>query len=273
MIRRIPAVVPAPPGKLARGGPFGGGLAVEIAAGTGLLTSLIEQVWPDVISADLSRGMLARSPGRHRIQADAVCLPLASGCAGAVVIGDGPLFAAETARIMANGAVLVWSNALGQDAPFYVPAEVLTDAMAAATGWPWDAVESQAHWGSWAVLRCSPGFPPGSDRSDGPTLPVSSPSGLAAPCVPARSRMVAACRAPALARRERVGRRGRRTSVSSGTSSASRPKSIPMPARVRATSMRQYSAIPAELCSAIASQTSCTAGMLRPEPETKPQTR
>ena len=99
---------------LARGGPFRPGRAVEIASGTGLLTLLIAQVWPEVIAVDLSGGMLARS----------------------------------AARVMAAGAVLVWSNALGDGAPFYVPAEVLAGAMIAATGGPWDAVHSQAHWGS-----------------------------------------------------------------------------------------------------------------------------
>ena len=138
---------------LARGGPFRPGRAVEIASGTGLLTPLIAAVWPEVVAVDLSGGMLARSAASCRIQADAARLPLADGCAAAVVIGDGPLFAADAARVMAAGAVLVWSNALGDGAPFFVPIPVLTGAMTAATGRPWDAVCSQAHWGSWAVLR------------------------------------------------------------------------------------------------------------------------
>jgi len=138
---------------LARGGPFRSGRAVEIASGTGLLTPLIARVWPQVAAVDLSGGMLARSAAAGRLQADAARLPLADGCAAAVVIGDGPLFAAEAARVMAAGAVLVWSNALGDGAPFFVPVEVLVQVMAAATGRGWDAVHSQAHWGSWAVLR------------------------------------------------------------------------------------------------------------------------
>jgi SAM-dependent methyltransferase len=138
---------------LARGGPFRPGRAVEIASGTGLLTPLIQDVWPAVVAVDLSRGMLARSAARHRVQADAARLPLAGGSADAVVVGDGPLFAAETARIMADRAALVWSNALGRGAPFFVPTEILVEAMTTATGRSWDAVESQAHWGSWAVLR------------------------------------------------------------------------------------------------------------------------
>jgi len=138
---------------LARGGPFPPGQAVEIASGTGLLTPLIAAVWPEVIAVDLSGGMLARSAASGRIQADAARLPLVGGCAAAVVIGDGPLFAAEAARVMAAEAVLVWYNALGDGAPFFVPVEVLTDVLTAATGRPWDAVHSQAHWGSWAVFH------------------------------------------------------------------------------------------------------------------------
>ena len=137
---------------LARGGPFHGSVAVEIAAGTGLLTPLIRAVWPKVAAVDLSLGMLSLSSG-PRIQADASRLPLADGCADAVVLGDGPLFAAEVARILADGAPLIVSNALGEGAPFRVPAEELLAAMTAATSRPWTALQSEAHWGIWTVLR------------------------------------------------------------------------------------------------------------------------
>lgn len=138
---------------LARGGPFRPGLAVEIASGTGLLTAQVQARWPRVIAVDLSYRMLTRSPVAHRIQADAAHLPLASRSADAVIIGDGPLFAAEVARIMTQDAVLVWSNALGREAPFFLPTELVAQVMTAATGRVWDAIESEAHWGSWAVLR------------------------------------------------------------------------------------------------------------------------
>lgn len=138
---------------LARGGPFPPGLAVEIASGTGLLTPLIATVWRQVVALDLSRGMLSRSAATQRVQADASRLPLADRCANAVVIGDGPLFASEVARVMTDGAVLVWSNALGTGAPFYLPTEVLVETMTAATCHPWDATRSEAYWGTWAVLR------------------------------------------------------------------------------------------------------------------------
>jgi hypothetical protein len=48
---------------------------------------------------------------------------------------------------MTAGAVLVWSNALGDGAPFFVPVEVLTGVLTAATGRGWDAVHSQAQLG------------------------------------------------------------------------------------------------------------------------------
>ena len=152
---RLPVLADA----LARGGPFPAGRAVEIASGTGLLTSRIASVWPDLIAVDLSAGMLARSAARRRIQADASRLPLADGCANAVVIGDGPLFAAEITRVLTpgHGSAIVWSNALGTGAPFFVPTEILVQVMTEATGRPWDAVESEAHWGSWVVLRPASG--------------------------------------------------------------------------------------------------------------------
>lgn len=140
---------------LDRGGPFRPGLAVEIASGTGLLTPLIHGVWPTVVAVDLSHGMLSLSGAGHRVQADGARLPLTDGCADAVIIGDGPLFAAEVARVMTERAVLVWSNALGDGAPFYLPTETVAEALTVATGRAWDAVESQAHWGSWAVLRAA----------------------------------------------------------------------------------------------------------------------
>jgi hypothetical protein len=46
---------------LARDGAFQAGRAVEIASGTGLLTPLIQDVWPAVVALYLSRRMLARS--------------------------------------------------------------------------------------------------------------------------------------------------------------------------------------------------------------------
>lgn len=140
---------------LARGGPFLPGRVVEVASGTGLLTPLLAAVWGAVVAVDVSSGMLARSSATGRVRADASCLPLPDRCAAAVAIGDGPLFAAEVDRVLVDGGALVWSNALGDGAPFHLPTVVLVAAMADATGRPWSAVTSEAHWGSWAVLRAA----------------------------------------------------------------------------------------------------------------------
>jgi hypothetical protein len=106
---------------LVRGGAFRGSRAVETASGTGLLTPLIRAVWPDVVAVDLSFGMLSRS--------------------------------AQPGRIQADGGPLIVSNALGDGAPFRVPAEELIEAMVSATSRPWDALQSEAHWGIWTILR------------------------------------------------------------------------------------------------------------------------
>lgn len=136
---------------LERGGPFPAGRAVEVAAGTGVLTPLLATRWP-VVAVDLSAAMLARAGG-VRVRADAAALPFGDGVAAVVAIGDGPLFAAEVARVLAPGGVVVWSNALGHEAPFHLHTETLVRALRSATGEPWLAVESEAHWGTWAVLR------------------------------------------------------------------------------------------------------------------------
>lgn len=143
---------------LARGGPLPAGPALEVGAGTGLLTPIIAAVWPRVVSVDLSAHMLARSDHPWRVRADAARLPVGSATCAAVVVADGPLIAPETVRVLRDGAVVVWSNALGRDAPQYVPTEDLVAALDAADGaGRWTARASEAAWGSWALLRPAPG--------------------------------------------------------------------------------------------------------------------
>jgi SAM-dependent methyltransferase len=137
---------------LARGGPWPPGACVEVGAGTGLLTAHLTAVWPDVLALDLSTEMLRRARHPWRVRADAARLPVRDGVAGAVVVADAPLFAAEVARVLAPDGVLVWSNALGAGAPFHLPTPDVVTALAEASRRPWDAVESEAAWGSWAVL-------------------------------------------------------------------------------------------------------------------------
>ena len=138
---------------LARGGPFPDGPCVEAGAGTGLLTPLLRAVWPRVVSLDLTREMIRRSPAAWRLIADASRLPLPDGTAAAVVLADVPLFAPEVVRVLAPAGVVVWSNALGTDAPHHVPVATVLASLNRHTPTPFTAVTAEAGWGLWAVLR------------------------------------------------------------------------------------------------------------------------
>lgn len=139
---------------LARGGPLPDGWCVEVGSGTGLLTPLLARAWSRVVCLDLSPDMLSRATAPRRVRADASRLPLAGGRAAAVVLADVPLFAAEVVRVLSPGGVVVWSNALGVDAPHHVPVETVLAALRRASGGAaWSALASEAGWGLWAVLR------------------------------------------------------------------------------------------------------------------------
>lgn len=138
---------------LARGGPWPAGLCVEVGSGTGLVSALLAQVWDRVACVDLSPEMLRRARVGARVRADGARLPVRDGVAAAVAIADAPLFAPEVVRVLRPDGVVVWSNALGQGAPFHVATVTLVAALTSASADRWDAVESEAGWGSWAVLR------------------------------------------------------------------------------------------------------------------------
>ena len=140
---------------LARGDVPGGGPCAEIGCGTGLLTPLLRERWAPVIGLDLSPDMLARVRAGWPVRADASRLPVASGAVAAVVLADAPLFAAEVVRVLRRDGVVVWSTALGTDAPHYVPPEDVLDALSRAdpSESSWRAVASEAGWGTWVVLR------------------------------------------------------------------------------------------------------------------------
>lgn len=143
---------------LARGGPMPAGRCVEVGCGTGLLTPLLSAVWQRVVCLDLTPAMLRRSSAPWRVLADASRLPLPDGAAAAVVLGDVPLFAGEVVRVLAPGGVVIWCNALGEDAPHHVPVPLVLAALERACGGvAWSAVTAGAGWGLWAVLRRSDG--------------------------------------------------------------------------------------------------------------------
>ncbi|MFF3516035.1 class I SAM-dependent methyltransferase [Streptomyces sp. NPDC002573] len=136
---------------LARGGPLPRGRCVELGSGTGLFSPLPAEAFPQVISVDLSMAMLQQAQGRSplRVQADAGALPLPEGSVTVIAAIDMLLFPAEAARVLAFDGVLLWINQLGSDGPLYLPADKVTAALPGR----WQAVEAEAGWGSWAVLR------------------------------------------------------------------------------------------------------------------------
>jgi SAM-dependent methyltransferase len=142
---------------LARGDVGTGERCLEIGSGTGVLTAGLLDTWSEVVCADLSLGMMTLSQHSCNIQADAGLLPFPNGAFDAVAIGDAPMFVEETIRVLAREGTLVWSNALGAGAPYYLPTEDLFDALvAAAPDSNWSAITSEALWGSWIVFRRHP---------------------------------------------------------------------------------------------------------------------
>ncbi len=98
--------------------------------------------------------MLGRSTAAWRVRADGVRLPLSDDLAAAVVLADAPLFASEVVRVLRRDGAVVWSNALGRDAPQHVPiATVLASLQRVDPAGAWTAVTSEAGWGLWAVFR------------------------------------------------------------------------------------------------------------------------
>jgi SAM-dependent methyltransferase len=141
---------------LHRGGTRPTGRCLEIGSGTGVLTPYLQGVWDDVICVDLSMKMMLRQRTGRQVQADASTLPFPERAFSVIVIGDAPLFAEEVVRLLASEGDVIWSNALGQGAPYHLPTVDMWDALVGvAPDSKWSAVESEALWGSWVVFHRS----------------------------------------------------------------------------------------------------------------------
>jgi methyltransferase family protein len=139
---------------LVRGGPFPVGPCLEIGSGSGVLTPSLQIVWREIVCLDLSMEMLRLQGSGCRVRADASKLPFSDQSFDVVVIGDAPLFASEVVRVLSSNGSVVWSNALGSGAPYYLPTLDIWDAMIRADPKSsWSAVESEALWGTWLVLH------------------------------------------------------------------------------------------------------------------------
>ncbi|WP_050811319.1 class I SAM-dependent methyltransferase [Streptomyces griseoaurantiacus] len=136
---------------LNRGGPLPNGPCLEVGSGTGQFTPLLATAFTSVLSLDLSEQMLHQAAGRSpaRVRADASALPVADASIAVVAAIDMLLFPTETARVLAPDGVLLWINQLGQDGPLYLSAEEVKAALPGR----WTAIEAEAGWGTWALLR------------------------------------------------------------------------------------------------------------------------
>ncbi|MEV1005446.1 class I SAM-dependent methyltransferase [Nonomuraea sp. NPDC050202] len=147
---------------LARGGPWPSGTCLELGSGTGQYTPVLSGTFNRVIALNLAREMLTRAPAHPaaRIQADAARLPLADASISAVACVDVLLFAREITRVLAAGGVLIWANQLACDGPLFLDTATVITALNSADGGNdggaedgWSAVQAEAGWGNWAVLR------------------------------------------------------------------------------------------------------------------------
>ncbi|WP_327585614.1 class I SAM-dependent methyltransferase [Nonomuraea sp. NBC_00507] len=136
---------------LARGGPLPEGVCLELGSGTGQHTALLAGAFDHAVAVDLARQMLTRAPAHlaPRLQADAARLPLAARSIAAIVCIDVLLFPSEIARVLREDGVLLWANQLGAEGPLFLD----TPTVLAALGGSWQAVQAEAGWGNWAVIR------------------------------------------------------------------------------------------------------------------------
>ena len=136
------------------------GLVVELGAGTGSGTVLLQQHFEHVLAGDLSAEMLKRLPEElaSRLQLDSSALPFATGSVTAVACVNMMLFADEVVRVLTSDGVLIWVNSIGERTPIYLSADRIARALAAQVadselGGSFEVTASTAHWGTWAVAR------------------------------------------------------------------------------------------------------------------------
>jgi hypothetical protein len=76
-------------------------------------------------------------------------LPLRSGSAAVVALINMSLFPAEVTVCWPNDGVVLWVSTNGNETPIYLPPTEVLHALPGA----WDAVTSQAGWGTWLTAR------------------------------------------------------------------------------------------------------------------------
>ncbi|MDQ3985509.1 MAG: class I SAM-dependent methyltransferase [Actinomycetota bacterium] len=135
---------------LERGGPFGGGLAVELGSGTGIATPTIATRLPRLVAVDLSMEMLRLAPRDvPRVRADAAHLPFADERVTTLLLVNMLLFPGEVDRVLDARGALVWVSTAGPNTPIYLSPEEIEAALPG----DWDIIASEAGRGTWSVAR------------------------------------------------------------------------------------------------------------------------
>jgi SAM-dependent methyltransferase len=131
-------------------GAVGGGRALELGSGTGLVTARLTDRFDTVIAADLAMEMLRRAPPlAPRVRADGTQLPLPDSAVDALILMNMLLFPDEADRVLAADGAVVWVNSRGPATPIHLPAE----AVVAALPGSWTAVVSTHGPATWCVAR------------------------------------------------------------------------------------------------------------------------
>lgn len=136
---------------LARGDVGTGRVAIEPGSGTGAYSALIGERFRLVASVEIAEEMLRLAPpgASCRVLADGAELPMATGCADAVVLVNAFLFPTEVDRVLAPSGCVVWVSSSGDQTPIHLTAEEVARALPGL----WHGVEGRAGAGTWCVLR------------------------------------------------------------------------------------------------------------------------
>ena len=139
---------------LDRGG-VDGRKVLELGAGTCISARDLAGRFDTFVAADLSWGMLSHAVdgAPPLVCTDGSSLPLADGVLDVLVLQNMFLFAAEVDRCLAADGALVWVNSRGPGTPIHLSTGAVLDALEAATGTGWDAVDSTVGEATWAVVR------------------------------------------------------------------------------------------------------------------------
>ena len=113
--------------------------ALDLGCGTGVGAEAIARTFPDawVCGIVLSERMLRAGLGRHGggwrpVVGDAATLPFADGAFDLVSSVAAPLFATETARVLALGGTVILTFPLGESTPIFLPASEVERGLSAS---------------------------------------------------------------------------------------------------------------------------------------------